>query len=43
VLGLKVCTTTAQLEYFFKCFLAIGDSSVLISLLSSVPHFLLYS
>ena len=32
---------TKDFEHFFKCFLAIRDSSVENSLFSSVPHFLI--
>ena len=33
---------TKDFEHFFKCFLAIGDSSVEKSLFSSVPNFLIW-
>jgi hypothetical protein len=32
---------TKDFEHFFKCFLAIQDSSVVKSLFSSIPHFLI--
>ena len=32
---------TKDFEHFFKCFSAIRDSSVVNSLFSSIPHFLI--
>jgi hypothetical protein len=32
---------TKDFEHFFKCFSAIQDSSIMNSLFSSIPHFLI--